>query len=311
MPSLSISARELLTSGVHYGHKVSRWNPKMRPYIHAKKSLIHIIDVRETIKGLVRAWHFLQKLAARGELILFVGTKRQAGAVVKTEASRCGMAYVSERWLGGTLTNYDTIRNRLNRLKEIEQWEVDGTIKRYSKKEQSAINREKRKLLRNLDGLRSMDRLPTCLVIVDPQHEAIAVAEAKKIGACTVALIDSDGDPDKIDIAIPGNDDSMKVVQIIINKLADAIIEGKAHPTNLPRPEEMSRAGAVSVSTERQGAINVGKGGRPRRASMPGRPGGGFGGGGGGGGFGGGPRPPQPQQQQPPAAPPASAPAGA
>jgi small subunit ribosomal protein S2 len=309
MPSLSISARELLTSGVHYGHKVSRWNPKMRPYIHAKKSLIHIIDVRETIKGLVRGWHFLQKLAARGELILFVGTKRQASVVVKTEASRCGMAYVSERWLGGTLTNYDTIRNRLNRLKEIEQWEVDGTIKRYSKKEQSAINREKRKLLRNLDGLRSMDRLPTCLVIVDPQHEAIAVAEAKKIGACTVALIDSDGDPDKIDIAIPGNDDSMKVVQIIINKLADAIIEGKAHPTNLPRPEDMSKAGAVSVSTERQGAINVGKGGRPRRASMPGRPGGGFGGGFGGGG-GGGPRPPQ-QQQQPPAAPPASAPSGA
>jgi small subunit ribosomal protein S2 len=308
MPSLSISARELLTSGVHYGHKVSRWNPKMRPYIHAKKSLIHIIDVRETIKGLVRGWHFLQKLAARGELILFVGTKRQASVVVKTEASRCGMAYVSERWLGGTLTNYDTIRNRLNRLKEIEQWEVDGTIKRYSKKEQSAINREKRKLLRNLDGLRSMDRLPTCLVIVDPQHEAIAVAEAKKIGACTVALIDSDGDPDKIDIAIPGNDDSMKVVQIIINKLADAIIEGKAHPTNLPRPEDMSKAGAVSVSTERQGAINVGKGGRPRRASMPGRPGGGFGGGFGGGG--GGPRPPQ-QQQQPPAAPPASAPSGA
>jgi small subunit ribosomal protein S2 len=282
----------------------------MRPYIHAKKSLIHIIDVRETIKGLVRAWHFLQKLASRGELILFVGTKRQAGAVVKTEASRCGMAYVSERWLGGTLTNYDTIRNRLNRLKEIEQWEADGTINRYSKKEQSAINREKRKLLRNLDGLRSMDRLPTCLVIVDPQHEAIAVAEAKKIGAATVALIDSDGDPDKIDIAIPGNDDSMKVVQIIVNKLADAIIEGKSHPTGVPKAEEISKAGAVSISVpERQGAINVGKGGRPRRASMPGRPGGGFGGGF-GGGSGGGPRPPQ-QQQQPPAAPPASAPAGA
>ena len=131
-------------------------------------------------------------------------------------------------------------------------------------------------------------------------------------GACTVALIDSDGDPDKIDIAIPGNDDSMKVVQIIINKLADAIIEGKAHPTGIPKAEEMSKAGAVSISTpERQGAINVGKGGRPRRASMPGRPGGGFGGGGGGGGFGGAPRPPQPQQQQPPAAPPAPAPAGA
>jgi len=305
MPSLSISARELLASGVHYGHRVSKWNPKMRPFIHAKKSLIHIIDVRETVKGLVKAWHFLQKLAARGELILFVGTKRQAGAVIKAEAARCGMPYVSERWLGGTLTNYDTIRNRLNRLKEIEQWEKDSTILRYSKKEQSSIMREKRKLLRNLDGLRTMDRLPTCLVLVDPKHESIAVAEAHKIGACTVALIDSDGDPDEIDIAIPGNDDSMKVVNIIVNKLADAVLEGKAHPTGVPKAEEMSKAGAVSISVpEKQGAINVGKGGRPRRASMPGDR----------GGFGGGPRgpggPPPAPRPQPPAAPPA-APAGA
>jgi small subunit ribosomal protein S2 len=301
MPSLSISARELLASGVHYGHRVSRWNPKMRPYIHAKKSLIHIIDVRQTIKGLVKAWHFLEKLAARGELILFVGTKRQAGAVIKSEAQRAGMPYVSERWLGGTLTNYDTIRLRLNRLKEIEQWEQDGTIKRYSKKEQSSIQREKRKLLRNLDGLRTMDRLPTCLVLVDPQHEAIAVQEAHKIGAATVALIDSDGDPDEIDIAIPGNDDSMKVVNIIVNKLADAIVEGKAHPVGLPKAEEISKAGAVSISVpEKQGAINVGKGGRPRRASMPGDRGGPRGPGGPGG-----PRP------QPPAAPPAAAPGGA
>ncbi len=312
MPALSISARELLASGVHYGHRVSKWNPKMRPYIHAKKSLIHIIDVRETIKGLVKAWHFLEKLAARGEFILFVGTKRQAGAVIKAEALRCGMAYVSERWLGGTLTNYDTIRSRLNRLKEIEQWEKDGTIYRYSKKEQSSIMREKRKLLRNLDGLRTMDRLPTCLVLVDPKHEAIAVAEAHKIGAYTVALIDSDGDPDEIDIAIPGNDDSMKVVTIIVNKLADAVLEGKAHPTGVPKIEEMSKAGAVSISVpEKQGAINVGKGGRPRRASMPGDRGG-FGGGfrgpGGGGGGGGGPRPQAPAQ---PAPPPPAAPAGA
>ena len=299
MPSLSISARELLTSGVHYGHKVSRWNPKMRPFIHAKKSLIHIIDVRETIKGLVRAWHFLQKLSARGELILFVGTKRQAGAVIKAESLRAGMPYVSERWLGGTLTNYGTIRERLHRLREIEQWEADSTILRYSKKEQSAIHREKRKLLRNLDGLRTMERLPACLVIVDPQHEAIAVQEAHKIGAATVALIDSDGDPDKIDISIPGNDDSMKVVQIIINKLADAIVEGRAHPVGVPKAEDIQKAGAVSISVpEKQGAINVGKGGRPRRASTPGM---GMGGGRpfGGGGGGGGPRPQPPAPSAP------------
>ena len=275
MPSLSISARELLASGVHYGHKVSRWNPKMRPYIHAKHTLIHIIDVRETIKGLVRAWHALKNLAARGELVLFVGTKRQAGAVVKEQARRCGMPYVSERWLGGTLTNYDTIRTRLHRLKEIEAWELDGTINRYSKKEQSAIQREKRKLLRNLDGLRQMDRLPSTLVLVDPVMEKIAVAEARTIGAATIALIDSDGDPDAIDIAIPGNDDSIKVVNIIVTKLADAILEGKANPIGMPRPEEIQKAGAVSISVpEKAGAVNIGKGGRPRRVSTPSGPGG-------------------------------------
>jgi small subunit ribosomal protein S2 len=304
MPALSISARELLASGVHYGHKVSRWNPKMKPFIHAKKSLIHIIDVRETIKGLVRAWHFLQKLAARGELILFVGTKRQAGAVVREQAARVGMPCVAERWLGGTLTNYDTIRTRLNRLKEIEQWEQDGTINRYAKKEQSSIRREKRKLLRNLDGLRLMDRLPACLVIVDPVMEKIAVAEARKIGAATVALIDSDGDPDEIDVAIPGNDDSIKVVNIIVTKLADAVAEGKANPVGMPKPEDISKAGAVSVSVpEKAGAINIGKGGRPRRVSTPsGRPGGGF------------PPPPRPAVPAPapaPAAPPAAPAPGA
>lgn len=296
MPSLSISARELLQSGVHYGHRVSRWNPKMRPYIHAKRNLIHIIDVRQTIRGLVKAWHFVKNMASRGEVILFVGTKRQAGAVVKTEALRCGMPYVSERWLGGTLTNYETIRTRLSRLKEIEQWEQDGTINRYSKKEQSSIQREKRKLLRNLDGLRTMDRLPTCMVVVDPRHEEIAITEANKVGAATVALIDTDGDPEAIDIPIPGNDDSMKVIQIVINRLADAVLEGKAHPVGVPKPEEIEKAGAVSISVpEKQGAINVGKGGRPRRPSLPGRSG---------------PRPAPAAAEKPPAPPPA-APAGA
>ncbi len=293
MPSLSISARELLESGVHYGHRVSRWNPKMRPYIHAKRNLIHIIDVRQTVRGLVRAWHFLRNLASRGELVLLVGTKRQAGAVVKAEGLRCGMPYVSERWLGGTLTNYETIRTRLSRLKEIEQWEQDGTINRYSKKEQSSIQREKRKLLRNLDGLRTMDRVPACLVVVDPRHEEIAVTEASKVGAATAALIDTDGDPAKIDIPIPGNDDSMKVIQIVMSRIADAILEGKAHPVGVPKPEEIEKAGAVSISVpEKQGAINVGKGGRPRRPSMPGRPG---------------PRPPAERTS----APPPTAPAGA
>lgn len=298
-PSLVISARELLASGAHYGHRVSRWNPKMAPYIHARKSLIHIIDVRQTIKGLVKAWHFLRNLAARGELILFVGTKRQAGAVIRAEAQRCGMPYVAERWLGGTLTNYETIRRRLERLREIEQWEQDGTINRYSKKEQAGIQREKRKLLRNLDGLRTMERLPAALVIVDPRHEEIAVSEAHKIGAATVALIDTDGDPEEIDIPIPCNDDSMKVVQIIVSRLADAVVEGKAHPVGVPKAEEIQKAGAVSISVpEKPGAITVGKGGRPRRATTPSR-------------VAGPPKPAPPSAPPPQTPPPAAATAGA
>jgi small subunit ribosomal protein S2 len=266
---LTISPQELLKSGVHFGHKVCRWNPKMKPYIFGKRNLIHIIDVKETIKGLVKACHFLEQLAARGHLILFVGTKRQAGAVLKEEATKAGMPYVSERWLGGMLTNFDTIRKRLGRLKEIEAWEKDGTLSRYSKKEQSSILRQKRKLLRNLDGIRNMDRLPACLVIVDPKAEAIAVAEAAKIGAATVALIDSDGDPDAIDIPIPGNDDSMKVITIVMAKLGEAIAEGKSKSIGVAVPVEEGKGSPKAVPTgNKVGAISVGKGGRPRRTTI-------------------------------------------
>jgi len=241
----------------------------MAPYIFGKRNLIHIIDLKATIKGMFKAYHFLERLAQRGETILFVGTKRQAGAVIKKEALRIGVPYVAERWLGGTLTNYDTIRKRLNRLREIEAWEKDGTLNRYSKKEQSSILREKRKLLRNLDGIRTLDRLPSCLVIIDPRHEAIAVQEADKIGAATVALIDTDGDPEKIDVPIPGNDDSMKVVQIVVAKLADAVAEGKAKSVGVARPAEGE---AKPSSEEKPGAISVGRGGRPRRTTTGGRP---------------------------------------
>ncbi len=282
MPSMSIVPKDLLEAGVHFGHKVSRWNPKMAPYIYGKRNLIHIIDIRATIKGLVRACHFLEQVAARGELILFVGTKRQAGPVIKKEASRCGMPYVSERWIGGTLTNYATIRERLKRLKEIEAWEADGTIHRYGKKEQSAITREKRKLIRNLDGIRTMERLPGCLVLIDPVHETNAVAEADAIKAATVALIDTDGDPDAVDISIPGNDDSLKVVGIIANKLADAVVAGKARCIIVPQKEQ-PQPEVASFGRDR----DRGRGG-PRGPGFGGggRPGGGRGPGGGGGGGG-------------------------
>ena len=269
---LTISPQDLLQSGVHFGHKVSRWNPKMSPFIFGKRNLIHIIDVKETLKGLVKAYHFLEQLTARGHLVLFVGTKRQAGSVLKEEASKMGMPYVSERWLGGMLTNFDTIRKRLGRLKEIESWEETGTLARYSKKEQANILRQKRKLLRNLDGIRTMDRLPACLVIVDPKAEAIAVAEAAKIGAATIALIDSDGDPDAIDIPIPGNDDSMKVISIIMTKLGEAVKEGKSKSIGVAQPVEESKTEALKKASggSKPGAISVGKGGRPRRTT-PGR----------------------------------------
>lgn len=219
--------KELIQAGVHFGHKVSRWNPQMAPYIFGKRNFIHIIDVKESIKGIVKAYHFLNNLAKRDGFILFVGTKRQARDTIEKEAKRCGMPYVSERWIGGTLTNYETVRNRLSRLKEIEEWEKNGTLERYTKKEVANIMREKRKLKTNLEGIRNMEQLPSALIIIDPKHEHIAVEEADKIGSATIALIDTDGFPDLVDIPIPCNDDSMKVIQIILSKLTDAIIEGQ------------------------------------------------------------------------------------
>ena len=241
---LTVSPQDLLRAGVHFGHSSSRWNPRMKPYIYGKRNLIHIIDLKATIRGLVRAYHFLERLTSKGELVLFVGTKRQCQGVVEAEAKRCGMPYVSERWLGGTLTNYTTIRKRLQRLNEIETMEKDGTIHVYNKKEISAIMREKRKLRRNLEGLRTMERLPAALVVIDPSHEAIAIQEADRIKAATLCLIDTDGDPQVADIAIPCNDDSFRVVQILLGRLADAVISGRAR--YVPPKAAMPVAGAAA-----------------------------------------------------------------
>lgn len=225
---MSALVKELVEAGVHYGHRASRWNPKMRPYIYARKNLIHIIDVRETIRGLLRAKKYLQQISSQGSLVLFVGTKRQAGDAIEREAQRCGMPYVNDRWLGGTLTNFRTIRSRLTRLEEVEALRNDDAkFDTYSKKMQSALNREYRKMFRNLNGIRTMSRLPECLVIVDPKKEKNAVSEAQKLGVATVSLIDTDCDPDQVDLPIPGNDDSMRSIELIIRMLADAIVAGK------------------------------------------------------------------------------------
>jgi len=219
--------KSLVDAGVHFGHRVSRWNPKMAPYIHGKRNMIHIMDVKETIKGLFRAKKLIQQAVSQGKDILFVGTKRQARFAVEEEAKRCGMHYVNERWLGGTLTNFRTIRARLNRLEELEKLWSTGQIETYSKKMKSTLNREMTKIKANLEGIRKMERMPGVMFIIDTRREHIAVKEAKKLGVPTIALIDTDSDPDLIDLPIPGNDDAMRAVEIILKELADSVIEGK------------------------------------------------------------------------------------
>ncbi len=244
--------KELVESGVHFGHRSSRWNPKMRPYIYARRNSIHIIDVRETIRGLLRAKKYLSQVASGGSLILFVGTKRQATETIEREASRCNMPFVSDRWLGGTLTNFRTIRSRLTRLEELENLRTTGEINAYSKKMQSALNREHRKMFRNLNGIRSMNRLPECMVIIDPKKERNTIKEAQKLGITTVALIDTDSDPDHVDLPIPGNDDSIRSIELVVAQLADAVIEGN----------NIAREGATTEAP--------GKGGMMQAASVGG-----------------------------------------
>jgi small subunit ribosomal protein S2 len=219
--------KSLVDAGVHFGHRVSRWNPKMEPYIHGKRNMIHILDVKETIKGLFRAKKLVQNTVASGKDVLFVGTKRQARFAIEEEAKRCGMHYVNERWLGGTLTNFRTIRARLNRLEELEKLFTTGQIETYSKKMKSTLQREMVKIKANLEGIRKMERMPGVMFIVDTRREHIAVKEARKLGVPTIALIDSDSDPDLIDLPIPGNDDAMRAIEIIMKELADSAIEGK------------------------------------------------------------------------------------
>ncbi|MEM7576187.1 MAG: 30S ribosomal protein S2 [Planctomycetota bacterium] len=219
--------KNLIEAGIHFGHRANAWNPKMTPYIFGKRNKIHIIDVKETIKGLLLARKYLTKTVASGKDVLFVGTKRQARGIIEQHATDCGMHYCVERWLGGTLTNFTTIRSRLKRLEELEALDESGDINNYSKKMESTLNREKTKITRNLSGIRNMTKLPGVMVVVDVNAEANAVKEARKLGIPVVALLDTDSDPDDADIAIPGNDDAMRAIEIIIDQLARAVNEGK------------------------------------------------------------------------------------
>jgi len=219
--------KDLVEAGIHFGHRSTNWNPKMAPYIFGKRNKIHIIDVKETIKGLLLARKFVTKTVAGGKDVLFVGTKRQARGIIEKYVTETGMHYVTERWLGGTLTNFRTIRERLKRLEELEHIEESGEIDNYSKKMESQLRREKSKILRNLEGIRRMSKLPGCMVVVDVNNEQNAVKEARKLGIPTVCLIDTDSDPDFADIPIPGNDDAMRAIEVVVSSLCAAVQEGK------------------------------------------------------------------------------------
>jgi len=220
-------ARKLINAGVHFGHGVSRWNPKMAPFIFAKRGNIHIIDVKKTLKGLLIAKKLLAEVVSTGKDVVFVGTKRQAQKAVESVAGKCGMHYVSQRWLGGMLTNFRTIRSRLQRLEQLEAMSEDGMLDSESKKQASRLKREMRKIVGNLQGVRGMAHLPGVVVVVDAKKEYLALREAKKLGIATIGLLDTDSDPDTVDVAIPANDDSIRAVDLLLNELADAVAIGK------------------------------------------------------------------------------------
>lgn len=221
-----VSMKQLLEAGVHFGHQTRRWNPKMKPYIFTERNGIYIIDLQKTVRMIDEVYGYVRALAGNGGRIMFVGTKKQAQESIQVEAERCGMPYVNQRWLGGMLTNFRTIRNRVNRLLQLEKMEADGVFDVLPKKEVLRLRHEHEKLNKFLAGVRNMRQLPEALFIVDPRKEKIAVAEARKLGIPIVSIVDTNCDPDEIDHIIPGNDDAIRAVKLISSRLADAVLEG-------------------------------------------------------------------------------------
>ncbi len=243
-----INVKDMLEAGVHFGHNCARWNPKMRPYIYGRRNRIHIIDIKETVRGLLRASKYLQKIAAQNSMILFVGTKRQASEPVAEAARACGMPFVSERWLGGMLTNFRTVRSRLKRLEELEALEQTGEINTYSKKRQSTLRRELKKVKRNLDGIRTLTRIPDAVVVIDPKNEKNCIHECRLLGVKIVSLIDTDSDPDMVDLPIPGNDDSIRSIRIVLNHISQSIKSGRDLVQQIKDPSQDEFKAIPSVS---------------------------------------------------------------
>lgn len=222
-----ISMKQLLESGVHFGHQTRRWNPKMAEYIYTERNGIYIIDLQKTVRKIEEAYMFVREVSMNGGTVLFVGTKKQAQDSIREEADRCGMFFINNRWLGGTLTNFVTIRKRISRLMELKEMETDGTFDMLPKKEVAKLRLEMEKLDKNLGGIQDMTRLPSCVFVVDPRKEHIAVLEARRLNIPIVGIVDTNCDPDEVDYIIPGNDDAIRAVKLIAGKMADAILEGR------------------------------------------------------------------------------------
>ena len=242
-----ISMKQLLEAGVHFGHQTRRWNPKMAPYIYTERNGIYIIDLQKTVGLIDDAFDAVAQIASQGGTILFVGTKKQAQEAIKTEAERCGMFYVNERWLGGMLTNFKTIQSRVKRLKDIERMSEDGTFDVLPKKEVIALKKEWEKLEKNLGGIKDMKKIPDAIFVVDPKKERICVSEAHKLNIPLIGICDTNCDPDELDYVIPGNDDAIRAVKLIVAKMADAVIEAnQGEAFEVEEPETSEETGEVA-----------------------------------------------------------------
>lgn len=248
----SVTMKELLEAGVHFGHQTKRWNPKMKPYIFGARNGIYIIDLQKTVRLFKNAYSFVRECAQSGETILFVGTKKQAQDAIGEEASRCNMYYVNQRWLGGMLTNFATVKQSIDRLKRLDAMFADGTVEAYTKKEALQLEKERQKLERTLGGIKGMGKVPGALFVIDPKNETIAISEAKKLGIPVVAVVDTNCDPDPIDYVIPGNDDAIRAIRLLTSKMADAVLEGaQARDAQLQTgEEEMAAAEGESEQVE-------------------------------------------------------------
>jgi small subunit ribosomal protein S2 len=255
-----IAMKDLLEAGVHFGHQTKRWNPKMKEYIFGERNGIYIIDLGKTVKLFREAEEFLTRLAAEGRTLLFVGTKRQAQDVIAEEARRCGMFYVNERWLGGLLTNFATIQRSLGRLRDLESMATDGRFDTLSKKEIARNEKERKKLAKNLDGIRGMSRLPDAVFVVDTKKEKIAVDEARKLKIPVIGIVDTNCDPDEVDFVIPGNDDALRALRLFASKIADAVIGGR---------DMKQSVDAEAAREAAEDAAAVGSGSDDRRQARP------------------------------------------